>query len=52
MAEVESAAQGIRVETSEVSAVVRELAVEIEAQRVDAAFKKIPVLFQDHFSCF
>ncbi|HPG27084.1 MAG: trigger factor [Spirochaetaceae bacterium] len=41
MAEVESAAQGIRVETSEVSAVVRELAVEIEAQRVDAAFERI-----------
>lgn len=41
MAEVESGRSDLRVETSEISPVVRELAIEVEAARVDAAFGRV-----------
>ena len=41
MAEIESGPSDIRIETNEISPVVRELAVEVEAKRVDRAFGRV-----------
>lgn len=41
MAEVDSGQSGIQIETNEISAVVRELSIEVEAKRVDAAFGRL-----------
>ena len=41
MAEIESGRSDLRIETTEISPVVRELAVEIEASRVDAAYTNV-----------
>lgn len=41
MAEVETGQSGIEIETNEISAVVRELSIEVEAKRVDAAFSRV-----------
>ncbi|MFK7898835.1 MAG: trigger factor [Myxococcota bacterium] len=41
MAEVETGQSGIEIETNEISAVVRELSIEVEAKRVDAAFGRV-----------
>ncbi len=41
MTEVESGRNDLRIETEEISAVVRELAVEIESARVDQAFGRV-----------
>ncbi len=41
MAEVESGQSGIEIETNEISAVVRELSIEVDAKRVDAAFSRV-----------
>lgn len=41
MAEIESGRSDIRIETNEISPVVRELAVEVESKRVDRAFGRV-----------
>lgn len=41
MSEVESGAKDIRIETQEISPVVREIAIEVEASRVDAAYSGV-----------
>jgi trigger factor len=41
MAEIESGRSDIRIETNEISPVVRELAVEVEAERVNSAFGRV-----------
>jgi len=41
MAEIESGQSDIQIETNEISPVVRELAVEVEAKRVDLAFRRV-----------
>lgn len=41
MAQVETDRDDIQIQTEEVSAVVRELAIEVEAKRVDAAFGRV-----------
>jgi trigger factor len=41
MAEVETNRSDLRIETNEISPVVRELAIEIEVERVDAAFARL-----------
>ena len=41
MAEVESGRTDIRIETTEISPVVREIAVEVEAKRVDSAYSRV-----------
>jgi len=41
MAEVETTRSDLRIETNEISPVVRELAIEIEVKRVDAAFVRL-----------
>ncbi len=41
MAEIESGQSDIRIETNEISPVVRELAVEVEAKRVDHVFGRV-----------
>ncbi len=41
MAEIESGQSDIQIETNEISPVVRELAVEVEAKRVDHAFRRV-----------
>ena len=41
MAEIETGRSDLRIETNEISPVVRELAVEIEASRVDAAYTTV-----------
>lgn len=41
MAEIESGRSDLRIDSNEISPVVRELAIEIEAKRVDAAFARV-----------
>lgn len=41
MAEIENDQSGIQIQTEEISPVVRELTVEVESSRVDAAFRRV-----------
>ena len=41
MAQVETGREDIQIQTNEISPVVRELAIEVEAKRVDAAFSRV-----------